>query len=31
MKDLVNWKRGFEMFLIDPYADNVGNKNIAGT
>ena len=26
--DLIRWKRGFEIFLIDHYAD-IGNKNIA--
>ena len=25
--DLLRWKRGFEIFLIDHYAD-IGNKNI---
>ena len=26
--DIIRWKRGFEIFLIDHYAD-IGNKNIA--
>ena len=30
VEDLIRWKRGFEIFLIDHYADDIGNKNIAG-
>ena len=30
VEDLIRWKRGFEIFLIDYYADDIGNKNIAG-
>ena len=30
VEDLIRWKRGFEMFLIDHYADDIGSKNIAG-
>ena len=30
VEDLTRWKRGFEIFLIDYYADDIGNKNIAG-
>ena len=30
LKYLIKWKRGFEIFLIDHYAGDIGNKNIAG-
>ena len=30
VKDLIRWKTGFEIFLTDYYADDIGNKNIAG-
>ena len=30
VKDWIKWKRGFEIFLIDPCAGDFGNKNIAG-
>ena len=30
MKDLIRRKRCFEIFLIDFYASDIGNKNIAG-
>ena len=30
VEDLIRWKRGFEIFLIDHYAGDIGNKNIAG-
>ena len=30
VKDLVRWKRGFEIFLISHYGGGIGNKNIAG-
>ena len=30
VKDLIKWKRGFEMFFIDHYAGDIGNKNITG-
>ena len=30
LKDLIKWKRGFEIFLIDHYAGDIGNKNITG-
>ena len=30
VEDLMRWKRGFDIFLIDYYADDIGNKNIAG-
>ena len=30
VEDLIRWKRGFEMFVIDHYDDDIGNKNIAG-
>ena len=29
-EDLIKWKRGFEIFLIDRYAGHTGNKIIAG-
>ena len=28
-EDLIRWNRGFEMFLIDHYASEIGNKNIS--
>ena len=28
IEDLIRWNRGFEMFLIDHYASEIGNKNI---
>ena len=31
VEDLVRWKRGFEMFLIEHYTGDIGNKNIAST
>ena len=31
MEDLIRRKRGFEIFLIDHYASDIWNKNIAGT
>ena len=30
MEDLIRCKRGFEIFLIEHFAGDVGNKNIAG-
>ena len=30
MKDLIGWKRGFAIFLIDHYAGDIGNNNITG-
>ena len=30
VKDLTRWKKRFEIFLIDQYAGDNGNKNIAG-
>ena len=30
VEDLMRWKRGFEIFSIDYYADDIGNKNIDG-
>ena len=30
VEDLIRWKRGFKRFLIDQYAGDTGNKNIAG-
>ena len=30
LKGLIKWKRGFEIFLIDHYAGDIGNKNITG-
>ena len=30
VKDLIRWKRGFEIFLIDHYAGDIGNKNVTG-
>ena len=30
VKDLIRLKRGFEIFSIDHYAGDIGNKNIAG-
>ena len=30
VEDPMRWKRGFDIFLIDYYADDIGNKNIAG-
>ena len=30
VKDLTRWKKDFEIFLIDQYAGDNGNKNIAG-
>ena len=30
VKDLIKYKRGFEMFFIDHYAGDIGNKNITG-
>ena len=30
VKDLIRWKRGFEMFLIDYYAGDIGNNNVTG-
>ena len=29
-KDLIRWKRGIEIFLIDNYAGDIGNNNITG-
>ena len=29
-KDLRRWNRDFEIFLIDHYASEIGNENIAG-
>ena len=28
VKDLIKWKRGFEIFLTDHYAGDIGNKDI---
>ena len=30
VKELIRWKRGFEIFLIDHYAGDVENNNISG-
>ena len=30
VKDLIRWKRRFEIFLIDHDAGDAGNKNIVG-
>ena len=30
VEDLISWKKGFEIFLIDHYTGDIGNKNIAG-
>ena len=30
VKDLIKWKKGFEIFLIDHYAGDIGNKYITG-
>ena len=30
MEDLIIWKRGFEIFLINQYAGGIRKKNIAG-
>ena len=30
VEDLKRWNKGFEIFLIDHYPSDVGNKNIAG-
>ena len=30
MKDLIRWKRGFEIFSIDHYAGDIGNNNTTG-
>ena len=30
VEDLIKWKRGFEIFLIDHYAGDIGNKNNTG-
>ena len=30
LEDLMKWKRCFEMFLIDYYAGDIENKNVAG-
>ena len=30
VEDLIRWNKGFEIFLIDHYASDIGNKNIAG-
>ena len=30
VEDLRRWKRSFEIFLIDHYAGDIGNENIAG-
>ena len=30
MEDWIRWKRGFETFLIEHCAGDIGNKNIAG-
>ena len=29
VENLIKWKRGFEIFLIDQYACGIGNKNTA--
>ena len=29
VEDLIRWKRGFEIFLIDHYAGDIGNIYIA--
>ena len=31
VKDLIRWKRGSEIFLIDHYAGDIENKNITGS
>ena len=30
VEDLIRWNRGFEIFLIDQYAGDIGNTSIAG-
>ena len=30
VKDLIRWKRDFEIFLIDHYDGDTGNKNTTG-
>ena len=30
VKDLIRWMRGFEVFLIDHYAGDIGNNSIIG-
>ena len=30
VEDRIRWKRGFEIFLTDHWAGNIGHKNIAG-
>ena len=30
VKDQIKWIRGFELFLIDQCAGDIGNKNMAG-
>ena len=30
VKNLITWKRGFEIFLIKQFAGDIGNKNITG-
>ena len=30
MEELKGWKRGFEKFLVDHYAGDIGNINIVG-
>ena len=29
VEDIMSWIKGFEIFLIDHYAGDIGNKNIA--
>ena len=31
VEDLISWKRGYDVFWIDYYAGNIGNKNIGVT
>ena len=31
VEDLIRWMGGFEMFLVDHYAVDIGNEIIAGT
>ena len=30
LEDLIKWETGFVIFFIDHYANDTGNKNIAG-
>ena len=30
VENLIRWTKGFEIVLIDHYAGDIGNKNVAG-